>query len=264
MTKQNLYDGIWLHKTNYTKIYPIYVAKMSIKYQSSILRGGFQLFRYSVGALSGLAAGFLFNRLAAFQITKRTNDPVKKETVKKTWLVLVWALISSGLFVAVVLKQPDLLRRIEYCVYISLALNISVVDWLIRKIPNGLLLALMLTKLIFTVYDIIGEGTLRVAWKPPVVGLAVGLGLFIIPSFFGIMIGAGDVKFAGVIGFCLGFSGFIQSMVIMAAALMVYLIYLIVTHKGNLKTPAAMGPFLSLGAIVTLLLPLKLFDFSFI
>jgi prepilin signal peptidase PulO-like enzyme (type II secretory pathway) len=41
----------------------------------------------------------------------------------------------------------------------------------------------------------------------------------------------------------------------MAVGLLVFLVYLIVTKKGSLKTSVPMGPYLSLGAVITVLFP---------
>jgi len=69
--------------------------------------------------------------------------------------------------------------------------------------------------------------------------------------------GAGDVKFAGVIGFAFGFYSFFQAMVLMGFMVLLYLLYLLITKKGNLKTATPMGPYLSLGLVLTMLFPLE-------
>ena len=71
----------------------------------------------------------------------------------------------------------------------------------------------------------------------------------------GIPIGTGDVKYSAAIGYCLGAFGYLQAALIMAAGLLIYLIYLVATKKGSLKTAVPMGPYLSLGVIVTALYP---------
>ena len=68
--------------------------------------------------------------------------------------------------------------------------------------------------------------------------------------------GNGDVKLSAVFGFALGFVGYIQAMVVMAVISVLLLLVLIITKKGNGKTKTPMGPALSIGAVLTVLLPL--------
>ena len=49
---------------------------------------------------------------------------------------------------------------------------------------------------------------------------------------------------------------YLQAALVMAVGLLVYLVYLIATKKGSLKTKSPMGPYLSLGVIVTVLFPM--------
>lgn len=209
-----------------------------------------------ISGVLGLVSGCAFYRFALFQIAKRTTDESKINMSKKPYIMPVWMLISGLLFSLVCWKFSDSYIRVEYILYISIALNIGFVDYIVRKIPNELLASLLLIRLIFIILDIAGGAEVKSVLVPSVLGFAIGAVLFIIPSFFAIPIGAGDVKYCAAIGFCLGISGFLQAMIIMALALVVYLIFLMVTKKGNMKTASAMGPYLSFGVIVTLLFPI--------
>lgn len=211
---------------------------------------------YSIAVALGLLAGFAFLKLAIMQIAKRTEDASKKDSLRKPVIMVLWMLLSAVLFAAVVWRESDLLVRIEYAIYISVFLNIAVVDFLIRKIPNELLLVLLVTKTIFLTIALFSSVAFKEVVFQPLIGLAVGFFVFSIPSLFKLNIGAGDVKLAGVIGFCLGFYLFFQSMVVMAAILLIYLLVLLVTKKGNLKTATAMGPYLAFGAVLTMLFPI--------
>lgn len=222
---------------------------------------------YIVAAILGLISGFVFNRLAVMQIAKRSKEPEKQNKLKKPVILILWLILSVIAFVSLVYLYsekyfPDkgfeyISKVVEYSIYMAIVFNIAAVDFTIRKIPNELLLALMLTKIIFTVISLVKGAPAFDTLLTPVIGLAVGFLLFSIPSMFKINIGAGDVKFSAVIGFCLGYYYFLQAMIIMAVILLVYLLFLLVTRKGNLKTLTAIGPYLAFGAVITMLFPLS-------
>ncbi len=211
---------------------------------------------YSIATVSGLFVGFAFSKLAIMQIAKRTEDTSKKDSLKKPAIMVLWMLLSAVLFAAVVWRESDLLVRIEYAIYISVFLNIAVVDFLIRKIPNELLLVLFVSKIAFLLIALFNGVAFKESVFQHFISIAVGLLIFLIPSMFKFNIGAGDVKLSAVIGFCLGFHLFLQSMIVMAGILLAYLILLLVTKKGNLKTVTAMGPYLAFGAVLTMLFPI--------
>lgn len=216
------------------------------------------LFDYLSGAALGLLAGFVFNRLAVMQIAKRTGDKQKQDALKKTVVIIGWMIFSALLFAAVIARQGGLLqaKTIEYLIYVSILLNISAVDYLIRKVPNQLLLLLMLTKSVFIVIDLFNKMPLQESLATPAIGLAAGLILFSIPSLIKIPIGAGDVKLSAAIGFCLGYFLYFQSMALMSVMLLVYLAFLLITKKGSIKTLTSMGPYLAFGSVLTMLFPL--------
>ncbi len=222
---------------------------------------------YIIAAISGLFTGFIFWKLAIMQISKRTKDTIKQNALKKTYIPVLWMFISAAVFVLLVYLYakkyvPDkgfeyISTVVEFSIYIAIVFNIAAVDFTIRKIPNELLLALMVTKIVFAAISLVKGAPVFDTLLNPVIGFAVGFLLFSIPSMFKINIGAGDVKFSAVIGFCLGYYFFLQAMIIMAVILLVYLLFLLITHKGNLKTATAMGPYLAFGTVITMLFPLS-------
>lgn len=216
------------------------------------------LFNYLVGAVLGLLTGFIFNRLAVLQIAKRTREKQKQDSLKKPLVMIGWMFVSALLFVAVIARQDGQIqaKTVEYLIYVSILLNISVVDFLIRKVPNELLLLLLLTKSVFIAIDLFNRVPLKDSLVIPAIGLAVGLILFSIPSLIKIPIGAGDVKLSAAIGFCLGYFLYFQSMALMSVMLLAYLAFLLVTKKGSLRTLTSMGPYLAFGSVLTMLFPL--------
>lgn len=203
------------------------------------------------GSVLGFAVGWIFYFLTVFLATKKTTDEAKIETLKKAkckWAYVLLSAIGFGL-ICVFITNP--VMRYETMLLFSICLSIGWVDGMIRKIPNEWLLALIVCKIAFLFIDrqlgFLVQG---------LIGLAAGFILFMLPSFLGIPIGAGDIKYAAVVGFYFGAYGFIQVVLVMALGLFLYLLYLLITKKGSLKTAAAIGPYISIGVMFTVLFPL--------
>lgn len=206
------------------------------------------------GALGTLAA-LAFNRIAIFQIKRRTQETSKIEAVKNMAVIVAWVLLSGVLFAVSFLRYSDTAARLEAVAYISVAIAIGIVDLDIKKIPNSSVLALLIIRTVAIVYAIATGVPVKETLIPSLIGLAAGFILYQLPMLVGVPIGTGDVKYSAAIGYCLGVFGFLQASLIMAAGLLIFLVYLIVTKKGSLKTAVPMGPYLSLGAVITVLFP---------
>lgn len=207
------------------------------------------------GALGTLAA-LALNRIAIFQIKQRTQEASKIEAVKNTAVIVAWVLLSGVLFAVSFLRYSDTAQRLEAVAYISVAIAIGIVDLDIKKIPNSSVLALLIIRTVAIVYAIATGVPVKETLIPSLIGLAAGFILYQLPMLVGVPIGTGDVKYSAAIGYCLGVFGFLQASLIMAAGLLIFLVYLLATKKGSLKTSVPMGPYLSLGAVITVLFPL--------
>lgn len=199
------------------------------------------------GALAGYPAKTLTTRLIEDRVD---NVPSSKLTDGRGSLA-IWMAASAVLWLAVSLvmaasSTAELAFAIAVC---EIVLCISAVDGLIKKIPNELLITLVL---VFFASRITG-GLAGFKWN--LLGAILASVVFLIPSRLGMNIGWGDVKYAFVAGLCFGLLSFVQIMLVMAAGLGVYAVYLGVTKKGTLKSSAAMGPYLSLGVVATMLFP---------
>lgn len=206
------------------------------------------------GALGTLAA-LAFNRIAIFQIKRRTQETSKIEAVKNMAVIVAWVLLSGVLFAVSFLRYSDTAARLEAVAYISVAISIGIVDLDIKKIPNSSVLALLIIRTVAIIYAIATGVPVKETLIPSLIGLAAGFILYQLPMLVGVPIGTGDVKYSAAIGYCLGVFGFLQASLIMAAGLLIFLVYLLATKKGSLKTSVPMGPYLSLGAVITVLFP---------
>lgn len=212
----------------------------------------------------GLVIGFLFYILAKRQIKVRIEkipslaDDYIPQLLNKKWVLPVWELAFAGLYTAsYFLFSDNIVSLIYSIIFISCSINIVFIDLAIRRIPNELLLTMLIVSLAkFIAEPLIYEGSIKQNLILAVVGIICGFVLFSLPQKLGRYIGAGDIKLSAVIGFSLGVVGYLQAMIIMALIMLVYLVILLVTKKGNMKSFAPMGPALCVGAIISLLFPI--------
>lgn len=132
------------------------------------------------------------------------------------------------------------------------SLAIAVMDWRQRRVPNLLLLALLLPAL--AVVALTGAGLQGATWLTSLLGLVVGFAVTL-PGYAFSKLGAGDVKLAAVMGFVLGWP--VVAWMLLASALVLGVMaigVLMVMGFANARTariPAAVA--LSGGFAVVLL-----------
>lgn len=229
----------------------------------------------AVGILFGLA----FYNLAIHHIKMRStyDDGGKLQLIQRKPFAFAWMLSYMVIFIIISfvwydnpakVNNPhetlDAWFLVKVILFSCLAFDVASIDVMIRRIPNATLLGM----LIIQVIDIVLKINLKVspdtgAKADPIsiiltslVGMVVAFIVFDVPARFKLSVGMGDVKYSAVIGFMVGFYNYVEAMAVMAGVLLVYYIYLKVTSKGNMKTPAPMAPFLSIGAFVTFLVPI--------
>lgn len=199
-----------------------------------------------IGLVMGLFAKVLSKKLihnrAGAQITlKLYND-------KSTF---VWMALSGAAYFAISKAfSGSLIQAVESMLIFTICLSLSAVDFEIRKIPNVLLLSLIILKVIMLI--MVKESAVSL-----ISGLFFAFVVFTLPAKFGKPIGAGDIKLATVTGFYLGSWGFVQAMAIMGICLLFYWAYLYVSRKGNLQTSIALGPYISIGFVIAQCIPLS-------
>ncbi len=201
---------------------------------------------------AGLVMGLLSKMASALMIKKRQGSVDNSRMFNGLYINLIWALLCAAGYLAIgLLFYDNVFNMVECAIVFSICLMISVVDFQIRKIPNELLLALLILKIVI----------LFITHANPfnsIVGMLFAGVVFLFPAKFGKTIGMGDIKLAMVTGFYLSTIGFIQTTAIMGICLLFYWLYLVLTRKGGLKTSAALGPYISLGFIITLCVSLTI------
>lgn len=204
-----------------------------------------------IAATAGYLMGVLSLKLTRFLVAKRIQNAGEVLLKDRFSSYYIWGILSAVAYVLISQITGFGLTSMEGVLLFSLCLCLSVVDYRIRKIPNELLLALIIIKAVLLVIDYKPYGLIKA-----IIGFALGIVIFMVPSFLGINIGWGDIKYAAVAGFYLGAVSLLQVIIVMALGLGAYTIYLLVSKRGNLKTAAALGPYISLGIIVTMLFPI--------
>ncbi|NLT16968.1 MAG: hypothetical protein GXY11_05020 [Clostridiales bacterium] len=206
-----------------------------------------------VSILMGGALGEAARRVSRRLIANRIGQLMEPPSLNGQWGSLQWILAGALGCGAIAFWCADPAKGVETAMIFLVLVSISAVDDSIRKIPNELLLMLLILKL----GAVAASGSLA-PLLPALAGMVVGAVVFIIPSKLGIFIGWGDIKMAAAAGFCLGVVGVLQAVLVMGAIIALYSLYLIITKSGGMKTKVAIGPPLSLGMMVSLLLPLSI------
>lgn len=207
--------------------------------------------RLILSILFGGLVGECMRRLSIKLINNRSEEVLQTPLLISRWSPIVWMLVGAAGCSIISVLVAELVCSVGFMVIFMALLCISAVDKCIRKIPNELLIVLLVFKVVTIAINADYNGLVS-----SIIGFVAGLFLFMIPSQVGIGIGWGDVKFAAVIGFCVGWIGMFEAVAVMAVAMGIYSLYLLITRKGTLKTKVAMGPPLSLGMVIALLFPL--------
>ena len=199
--------------------------------------------------LLGGIVGLIMEKLSINLINKRVSDLRIIRFSGTRAKTLMWAVINSLNWFFLVWINGMQANTIECMLLISVSIILSVVDITIKKIPNELILLTLIIGASFMITDN-RLGSIGIS----LIGFALGFIMFLVPAFIGKGAGWGDVKYAAVVGFCLGIYGFLTAIIIMTLLLLVYTVYLLLTGKGNLKTKIALGPFMAFGFVSVLII----------
>lgn len=213
---------------------------------------------YALYAVVGLLSGLCFYFLAKYQIKARSlyDTENRGQRINKPGCMLAWMIIPAILFEFVGIMDMDYWQTVRYMLIILMAMNVAGIDMLIRRIPNALLLGMLILHIVNLGFTAIATADFVDNLLSSLVGLVVAYFVFVVPGFFKLQIGAGDIKYSAIIGFMFGLTGYVETMAVMGVTMFLYYLFLKLTRRGNLKTAAPMAPFLSGGVLVTLFFPL--------
>jgi prepilin signal peptidase PulO-like enzyme (type II secretory pathway) len=207
-------------------------------------------YRIIVGVVVGLVCGFVSSWLERYILNKR-NLEVYTSKIESA-IILVMEMIVGG----VILVRFQLVTEIIYAFLILIiCVTISVIDFHYRIIPNELLLGMLIIKILVGVLGLAGIAIFP-KWNIllSLVGLVTGFIVFAIPGAFGKAVGAGDVKLAASVGFCLGVNGLLSSIVLMGLGVLAFsLIQKNKTLRNMMYDMIPLGPFMSVAMIIVML-----------
>ena len=204
---------------------------------------------YVVTILLGGLVGLLIEKIAVYMINQRVSQPIVHRFSGSNGRTIAWVVINALSWFSIVLIGGLDEKTIECILILSACIIISAVDITIRKVPNEMLLFTLIIGIIFV---FVNNQASNIAFN--IFGFIVGVIMFFLPAMIGKGAGWGDVKYAAVVGFCLGLYNFLTAVIIMTLILLVFTAYIMITGKGNLKTKIALGPFLASAFVIVLVL----------
>lgn len=221
------------------------------------------LVKIAVGVAYGIILGIVTIPLSKKLTLKRTEDPVKAAPIDRPIFKIGMVVLGMAASVGVVLTSADIAILIRNLALLVPIASIAVVDALVRKIPNPLLLAMIIIQIVYLTYTGVSTHDFQI-FLTAILGFVIGFAACTLPSVLKIPVGSGDIKYSAVIGLCIYFSGYIQAMVLMGVVAIICLLYLKISKKGGLKTMIPMGPLISIGTVITMCFSFveKFADFS--
>ena len=215
-------------------------------------------------AVYGVFLGIVTIPLAKKLTLSRTDDPGVVAPLNKTPLRLLTVILGIAASAGIIFSPNTEAEIIQYLLLLVPIFSIAFVDALVRKIPNPLLLAMLIVDIGFLIYNCVLLGK---AANPAdeivktvfgfIISFGFGFIVCLLPSLLKIPMGAGDIKYSAVIGATLYLMGYFQAMVLMSLLVALFWIILKITKKGNIKTQVPMGPFLSIGTVITMCFPIS-------
>lgn len=203
-----------------------------------------------VFGLLGIVLGLGSMKLTDKLIADRLEPGMTVVNIKNKYTPFIWSAVMAAVFILLCFNKSSDVARVECILMICVCACIGMVDISIRRVPNQLLLVLMCMRIIFAAVDMVFVTGFRMeVITGALAGLLLGYFIFMLPAYLHVPIGAGDIKYAAVVGFYFGLMGFLQVMVLMGVCVFAYYLYLRIAGKGNRKSFVAMGPFMALGMI---------------
>ncbi|MBR3148931.1 MAG: prepilin peptidase [Eubacterium sp.] len=209
------------------------------------------VFKIIITVVYGIVLGFVTIPLSKKLALSRTEDPAEVAPLNKTGIKILSLVFGLAAAAGLTFTADAVDLYIRNLLLLIPIFCLSFVDALVRKIPNSCLVSMLVVEAVYVTYHCISTKSVEII--PSIfVGFFIGMIVCFIPSLLKIPMGAGDIKYSGVIGICIFATGYFQAMVIMAILVALFYVYLKLTKKGGMKTQVPMGPFLSTGTVITM------------
>ena len=203
------------------------------------------------GAAIGWALKVLCDRLEGL-LLRRRGLSFEQSPAESAALTAAMAVFGAAIAILV----PFSAETLYMFLLLAAAELTAATDTRYRIIPNDVILALFIVRLGFGLPSLFGAKGLPVFhWQWSLVGMAVCFIIFLLPALQKKNVGAGDLKLAAAMGFCLELKGGLFAIVLMGLFVLGYtLMQRRVPALKFMKSLVPMGPFLSAGMVAVLLL----------
>lgn len=200
-----------------------------------------------LGMAAGAGCKFICDAIEK-RLLKARNLEYSQSSKENVLLLTVSAL--TGLLI--MLLTPLSANTLYLFIVFMIAELTAVIDIHYRIIPNDLILALIIVRIVFAVpflFGVPGFPEFKI-WQS-LLGLVVCFIIFSLPAAMSKKVGAGDIKLAAAMGFCLGLYLSLAAIVMMGLFVLAYsLVQNRMPTLSFFKSMIPMGPFISLGLIV--------------
>lgn len=198
-----------------------------------------------IGTALKIACDFIEQRLLL-----RRNITYSQSRNERIILHIIMALVGA----IIMWKQNSLYTIIYSFILLMICEVIAVTDLHHRIIPNDLILAILAIKAAFSIPYVLGiEGFPEFSLVSSLLGLVAGFAIFSFPALLAKNVGAGDIKLAAAVGFCLGITNLLYVIVLMGICVLAYtVVQSNMAFKMVIHEMIPMGPFIAV-AMVTVM-----------
>lgn len=204
----------------------------------------------AAGVILGYYIPYLTENMCKYKMCK--NDGGAADEYRLTDMqVLLLCILNAAVWMLAGYRMSRPIPAVMWALLFSLSVLIALIDLKIRIIPNELVLLMLVMGIGFQLAD----GGLS-ALPGAALSLVGMMALFTAAAaFVGFgKVGAGDVKLAGAMGFALGYPGILTALLLMCAALIVYIAAGLAMRRLTMRSMFPFAPFMMLGMAAELVL----------
>lgn len=184
---------------------------------------------------------------------KRFETELHRKEMCFLWAGYALANILTGMIACFALKESILEVQIRWILLMWSLLPLMWLDIKHRQISSHILIALLVVRIIFLIYELQTDADALEYLLPMVVlGAVIGGGsMLLVYAVSRGGLGFGDVKIFAVLGLYVGSGKILELMVYTFLFSALFGIVLLISRKGHLKDEIPMAPFAYIGTVLT-------------
>lgn len=203
-----------------------------------------------------IIAGYVYVCCYCNDVKLLKIDVTVLKPTKNKVLYLAFACISIGVLIALfqIVYHLSMLQQTKLLILVLFILPAAAVDLRFQKIPNQILVAALVTRVIIYIAEFIVSVPVALnTLKDNVIGAAViGAFFLLLLLIFRNSIGMGDIKLFAVMGLYQGLWGAVNSVFFSLMVSFVLSIALLITKKKSRKDTISFGPSVLLGTVIAI------------